>query len=223
MNHDAYNRLLKKYVNAQGEVNYKGLKSEAATLNQYIESLRSTPPASQWSKSEQLTYWINAYNALTLQLVLKYYPIKSIRDIGSSIQVPFVNTPWDIKLFKLSGKDYSLNNIEHDVVRKNFNEPRIHFALVCAAVSCPKLRNEAYQAKTLNEQLADQTRYFLANPSKNKITKDALQLSKLFSWYGDDFKKSGDLIQFLKPYTQVPISENAKISFMTYYWGLNQQ
>lgn len=222
--HQAFDALLKKHVDVNGGVNYKAFKNNATALNDYLVEMMIDPPTRDWNDNEKLTYWINVYNALTIQLVLKYYPVESIKDIGSSIQIPFVNTPWDIECFEIEdGKELSLNNIEHGIIRKDFEEPRIHFALVCAAVSCPKLLNEAYDASRLDAQLTTQTKAFLANPDKNKISTDRLELSKLFSWYGGDFRKNGTLVDFLNQYTDINISQKAKTSFLNYDWSLNEQ
>ncbi|MEO9851960.1 MAG: DUF547 domain-containing protein [Reichenbachiella sp.] len=222
--HKDFDLLLKKHVDDKGGVNYKAFKNDTDILNDYLVEMMLEPPSRDWNDDEKLAYWINVYNALTIQLVLKYYPIKSIKDIGSSIQIPFVNTPWDVKCFEVKdGEELSLNNIEHGIIRKDFEEPRIHFALVCAAVSCPKLLNEAYDPARLNAQLTTQTKGFLANTSKNKISIDRLELSKLFSWYGGDFRKNGTLVDFLNPYTSVKIDSKAKTSFLDYDWNLNEQ
>ncbi|MDW3208711.1 MAG: DUF547 domain-containing protein [Reichenbachiella sp.] len=221
--HDNFDILLKKHVNTQGGVNYKAFKSDEQKLNTYLDVMKQNSPANSWNDNEKLTYWINVYNALTIQLILKYYPVKSIKDIGSSIQIPYVNTPWDIKCFEIDDEELSLNNIEHGIIRKDFEEPRIHFALVCAAVSCPKLLNEAYEASRLDAQLTAQTKSFLANTSKNKISTDRLELSKIFNWYGGDFRKNGTLVDFLNQYTTVEIDKKAKTSFMDYDWALNEQ
>ena len=103
-----------------------------------------------------MAFWINAYNAYTIRLVLDHYPVSSIKDIGSKIKIPFVTTPWAAKFFSIGGEKMSLDNIEHGTLRKNYNDPRIHFALVCASISCPRLRNEAYTAAALEKQLDDQ-------------------------------------------------------------------
>ncbi|UXX80228.1 DUF547 domain-containing protein [Reichenbachiella carrageenanivorans] len=222
--HKDFDSLLKKYVDAQGGVNYKAFKADEVALNDYLVSMMIEPPTSDWNNDEKLTYWINVYNALTIQLILKYYPIKSIKDIGSAIQIPYINTPWDIECFEIEdGKELSLNDIEHGIIRKHFEEPRIHFALVCAAKSCPKLLNEAYDATKLDAQLTAQTKAFLANLNKNKISNDRLELSKLFSWYGGDFRKNGTLVDFLNQYSSTKINQKTKTSFMDYDWGLNEQ
>ncbi|MEO9965871.1 MAG: DUF547 domain-containing protein [Reichenbachiella sp.] len=222
--HQVFDQMLKKYVDKDGGVNYAAFKNEESALNDYLIEMMLEPPTREWSDNETLSYWINVYNALTIQLILKYYSVESIKDIGSKIQIPFINTPWDIKCFEINdGEELSLNNIEHGIIRKDFDEPRIHFALVCAAVSCPKLLNEAYDSNRLDAQLTKQTKEFLANTGKNKISTDRLELSKLFSWYGGDFRKKGTLVDFLNTYSTVKINQNAKTSFMDYNWDLNKQ
>lgn len=222
--HKDLDTLLKKYVDAQGGVDYKAFKSDEVALNDYLVSMMIDPPVSDWNNDEKLAYWINVYNALTIQLILKYYPVESIKDIGSAIQIPYINTPWDIECFEIeNGEELSLNNIEHGIIRKDFDEPRIHFALVCAAISCPKLLNEAYDPAKLDAQLTAQTQAFLADTNKNKISTDRLELSKLFSWYGGDFRENGTLVDFLNLYTNVKINAKAKTSFLDYDWRLNEK
>lgn len=205
-------------------VNYKGFANDKAELTTYLNTLSKNPPATNWSKAEQLAYWINAYNAYTIQLILNHYPVKSIKDIGSKIKIPFVNTPWDIKFIKIGNETYDLNNIEHGIIRKQFNEPRIHFALVCAAKSCPRLRNEAFEASRLNAQLDDQAVDFLNSPGKNSITPKQASLSKILDWYGGDFKKQGLSVKdVVNKYSKTKITDDTKISYQTYDWSLNEQ
>jgi len=222
--HTALDLLLKKYVDKNGMVNYQGIKKEETQLDEYLKYIQKNGPNDKtWSKEDQLVYWINAYNAFTIRLILNYYPVESIKDIGSKIPIPYVNTAWDIKFINIGATELSLNNIEHNIIRKNFNEPRIHFALVCAAKSCPKLRNEAYKAGQLDRQLTDQARVFLADQSKNQISTTELKLSNIFNWYGGDFTKTGTLIDFLNQYAPVKIGNNAKKSYLDYDWSLNEQ
>ena len=221
--HQAWTVLLQKYVDEKGMVDYKAFLKDREQLKNYLQLLEENPPSEQWSEAEKLAYWINAYNAYTIDLVLEHYPLKSIKDIGSIIQIPFVNSPWDIKFIEIGGKQYDLNNIEHNIIREEFEEPRIHFALVCAAVSCPKLRREAYTAKELEAQLEEQTKAFLAKPERNKIGSKGVKISKLFDWYQGDFTKEGSLIDFLNQYAPVQIKEGAEIDYMEYDWRLNEQ
>jgi hypothetical protein len=222
--HDIYDKLLRKHVSTAGIVNYKNFASDSVELNKYLKLLSSTPPDEKaWSRYEQMAYWINAYNAFTIKLILKYYPVKSIKDIGSKVQIPFVNTPWDIKFITIGKEKMDLNNIEHGNLRKKFDDPRVHMALVCASKSCPILLNEAYDPKQLDEQFTKQTKAFLADPFRNKVSADAPQLSMIFKWYGMDFNKKGATVRsFVNTYADVKIKPDAKISHLDYDWGLNE-
>jgi len=224
VNHQLFDELLQMYVDEKGMVDYKGLQEERAKLKSYLSLLERNPPEDTWTKDEKLAYWINAYNAYTIELILTHYPVKSIKDIGSTIKIPFVSTAWDIKFINIGGKEYDLNKIEHGIIRKEFDEPRIHFALVCAAVSCPKLLNNAYLPEKLEDQLAYATREFLSDIEKNefKNSKKAT-LSKLFNWYGGDFNNDGTLIEFLNQYAPAQLEDNAKISWKEYNWALNEK
>ena len=223
--HEIYDQLLKKHVSVDGKVNYKAFIKDTVTLNSYLRLLNAHPPDEKiWTKNEQMVYWINAYNAFTIKLITKYYPIKSIKEIGSSIQIPFVNTPWDIKFINIGNKKMDLNNIEHGRLRKKFGDPRIHMALVCASKSCPLLLNEAYDAKRLDEQLVKQTKAFLSDPFRNKISADKSQLSMIFKWYGMDFNKDGGSVKdFINKYSDVKIKPNGQMEYLEYDWGLNEQ
>lgn len=224
VDHGAYDKLLKKYVNDQGLVNYKGFKADQPALTQYLALLSKTPPAASWPKADQMAYWINAYNAYTIQLILTHYPVKSIKDIGSSVQIPFVTTPWAAKFFTIGGTKMSLDNIEHGTLRKHYHDPRIHFALVCAALSCPRLRNEAYTSAQLDRQLDDQGRNFLNNPAKNKPGKTTAQLSKYFDWYKGDWNANGQsVVAWVNKYSTTQLALDAQISFLDYNWKLNEQ
>ncbi|CAH8285069.1 uncharacterized protein DUF547 [Mariniflexile fucanivorans] len=211
-NHSPWNTLLQKHVSTDGHVNYKTFKSDNKALGNYIKSLGAHTPQDYWTKEENLAYWINAYNALTIDLILRNYPIKSIKDIKN---------PWGQKLWQLGDTWYNLSDIEHEILRK-MDEPRIHFAIVCASVSCPKLSNEAYSSKNLNHQLTKATKDFLSDSSRNFISKDTLELSKIFQWFSKDFKQNGDLIDFLNLYTNFQISAKAKLNYKDYNWNLNE-
>ena len=222
VSHELFNSLLKKHVAATGKVNYQGFIQDSTQLNRYLQLLSNNVPAPSWSRNDQLAYWINAYNAFTIQLIIRNYPLKSIKDIGSRIQIPFVNSPWDIKFIRLGKELYDLNNIEHDILRSKFNEPRIHFAIVCASVSCPKLLNQAYTAEKLDQQLNEQAKAFINDPARNQISPDNIQVSRIFSWFKGDFTKQGSLISFLNQYTQVKINADARVSYLDYNWQLNE-
>ena len=221
--HEAFTRLLKKHVSSKGNVNYGGFIKDSSALSTYLNMLRKNPPAKSWSREDQMAYWINAYNAFTIVLITKYYPIKSIKDIGSSIQIPFVNTPWDIKFIQIGKDKLDLNNIEHGILRKRFFDPRLHMVLVCASKSCPILLNEAYEGRTLDSQLTKQSRVFLSDPQRNKVSVDHAELSMIFKWYNMDFNNDGKNVRdFVNQYGPVQIKRDAKISFIEYDWTLNE-
>ena len=163
-------------------------------------------------KGAQLAFWINAYNAFTVDLIIKHYPVTSIKEIKN---------PWKQRLWKLGNTMYSLGEIEHDILRK-MKEPRIHFAIVCASYSCPKLLNEAYNTDNIEQQLSNASKDFLSDQKRNYITKDTLKISKIFDWFSRDFKQNGSLIDFLNLYASVEISPKAKISYQDYNWALNE-
>lgn len=210
--HDLFNELLQKHVSENGNVDYKGFKKSHGELLGYINILEKMHlKLESLSKNEKLAYWINAYNALTIDLIIRNYPLESIKDIKD---------PWDQRLWQLGDKWYNLNDIEHKILRK-LDEPRIHFAIVCASESCPKLQNEAFTASNLNKQLTNATKEFLSDKSKNEISKNDIKLSKIFKWFKKDFEQNGNLIDFLNRYSDVSISSKAKKSFKDYNWDLN--
>ncbi len=215
ISHAAFDALLKKYVSSSGKVNYKGFKSEFSKLKSYTAKLTATPPASSWSRNEKLAYWINVYNAFTIQLILENYPISSITKIDNG-------KPWDRKFIKIGSKTYSLNQVENEIIRPTFKEPRIHFAVNCAAVSCPKILNAAFVADKLESQLTKQTKYFVNNTSKNKLSQNSIQVSKIFEWYAVDFKSAGGVAAFVKKYANSSVSSSAKVSYLEYKWDLNE-
>lgn len=222
--HEGFSALLTKHVTATGQVNYKSFVKDTIELNKYLTLLSKTPPNSKtWSKEAQMAYWINAYNAFTIKLITKYYPVKSIKDIGSVIQIPFVNTPWDIKFITIGNEKIDLNTIEHQKLRKAFDDPRIHMALVCASKSCPILLNEAYTPEKLESQLTRQTKAFLSDPFRNKVSTETLQISQIFNWYKMDFTKNGGTVQsFISTWSGIKVKSGAKIDYLEYDWGLNE-
>ena len=211
-NHQKWDDLLKKYVSENGNVDYKEFKKDQVALESYLELLSKNLPEKSWTKNATLAYWINAYNAFTVKLILDNYPIKSIKKI---------NSPWDAVFINLGNKKYSLGEIEHKILRK-MNEPRIHFAINCASYSCPNLLNEAYTEKNLNNQLEAAAKSFINDKSKNNITANTIEISSIFDWFTGDFKKKGTLIDFLNKYSSVKINAKAKIRYKEYNWNLNE-
>ena len=211
VDHSIWNSLLKKNVSATGKVNYKGFKADKAKFQQYITLLKSKVPTSDWSKNEKLAYWINVYNAFTVKLIVDNYPLKSITNLDK---------PWDKKFILIQGKSYSLGDVENNVLRK-MGESRIHFAINCASVSCPKLLNEAFTADKLSSQLRSVTRAFFSDKTKNQLTDGNLKISKLFEWYATDFSK-GNIIAYINKYSGQTINSSSKISYLEYNWNLNE-
>lgn len=233
-----YSKLLAEYVDDKGLVNYEALQQNRQPLDLYYAQLAAVTPATfnSWNAKEQLAYLMNAYNALTLLSIIDQNPLKpSIRDI------PGV---WNANTFKVAGKSQTLDNIEHDTIRPTFNEPRIHAALVCAAMSCPPLRNEPYTAAQIDQQLDDQVKAWLALPEvgfRIDRQRNKVYLSKIFDWYGDDWKPqfaveagfSGDAKQkavlnfisrYLSPEDRAYLQAGKyQVGYLDYDWSLNRQ
>ncbi|MGC1472917.1 MAG: DUF547 domain-containing protein [Psychroserpens sp.] len=213
VNHSAWDALLKKYVANNGDVNYKGFKTESTNLNAYIDYLASKIPAENWSVNEQLAYFINVYNANTIKLIIDNYPLKSIKDIKN---------PWLKNRLKIGDEDYSLADIENGILRK-MNEPKIHFAINCASFSCPKLLNTAYTAKNVQELMERATVEFINNTEKNKLSANNPKISEIFKWYKNDFTENGSLTEYINQYGKTKISKDANIDYTDYDWSLNEQ
>ena len=218
--HSALDSILKTHVNDSGQVNYAALKKDRGPLDAYLQKTGAVSQSefSQWSQSEKLAFLINVYNAETLQLIIDNYPVASIKKIGG-----LLSSPWDKKVVMLFGQETTLDHVEHGVIRKQFPEPRIHFALVCAAKGCPPLRNEAFTAAKLEAQLESQTKTFLSDSAKNRIEDKAVHLSPIFDWYGEDFEIGGkSVLDYVDPYFGGSAS-GKKLKFTDYDWSLNTQ
>jgi hypothetical protein len=218
--HAEWDVLVKKHVSKNGMVDYQGFLKDKKQLQVYLDKLSANKPTSKWSKNEKMAFWINAYNAFTVKLILDNYPIKSIKDIKRGI--PFVNSVWDIAFIPMGKEKIDLNYIEHSILRKEFKDPRIHAAINCASFSCPLLRNEAYYASRLDEQLNDAMRKFVNDPQRNQLDKSNIKISKIFSWFAGDFKLNGSsVVDYLNKYAKKRVQPNAKIDFLEYQWELN--
>lgn len=212
VSHEAFDALLRQHVTSAGAVNYAALKKDLPALKVYLDHLQAHPPAPSWSRDEQLAYWINAYNAHTLYLVASKYFIYSVMDIyGGDV--------WNRVKLKVGGGAYTLNQIEKAILIKRLKEPRIHFAINCAARSCPPLLNRAWKASTMQADLEARTRRFLNDKAHNLVTPTRLELSKVFEWYAADF---GDVRAFVGRYTGVQVRPNAAITYRDYDWQLNK-
>jgi Protein of unknown function, DUF547 len=210
--HDAWHALLQKHVTTAGTVNYKAFKADAGALSLYLDSLAAKPPQDNWTRADKMAYWLNAYNAFTIKLIVDNYPVSSITKLHKG-------KPWDVKWIKLGEKTYSLNDIENDIIRPKFKDARIHFALNCAAKSCPPLWNQAFTAQNLEKALTDRTRRFVRSTKANVLSASAVQVSKIFEWYRQDF---GDLIVFINRYSVVKVNAGATVTFQEYDWSLNE-
>jgi len=209
VDHSTFDQLLRKHVSSSGSVNYAGFKSDISKLDAYLANLSSNPVQSSWSRNEKLAFWINAYNANTIKLIVNNYPLAKITDLDGG-------KPWDRKWIKIGSDTYSLNNIENDIIRPQFKEPRIHFAVNCAAKSCPTLMNKAWLPNSLESDFAKMTKAFVNNSNYNDITSSGATVSKIFEWYGEDF---GDVKAFINKYSNTKFSGDLK--FKEYDWSLN--
>ncbi len=209
--HGAFDTLLQTYVSDKGVVNYKGLKKEQAKLETYLQTLSDHIPQDSDSRSAQMAYWINAYNAFTLHLIVKNYPVSSIIKLDDG-------KTWDVKRIMLANKKYSLNKIENDILRPKFKDPRVHFAINCAAKSCPPLYNHAFTEDNLERVLEERTRAFVNDPAFNTISAKSVKLSRIFEWYAADF---GNIQAWLNQYSTKKVNAQATVSHFEYNWDLN--
>lgn len=229
--HSVWTSALSEFVmkrGAQSRVRYEAIRSNPKNIQQYLDGIGTVTERefAAFSDAQRIAFLINAYNAYTVALIVNNYPVQSIKKIGG-----WFASPWKIQFFRLRGQLHALDDIEHTMLRKDFNEPRIHFALVCAAVSCPALRNEAYVADRLNTQLDDAADSFLSDAERNRFDPSTkiLHLSSIFKWYGDDFNpKFGSAANFaisrmkrLKLIPEAVPPSSISIEYLPYDWSLN--
>lgn len=219
--------LFKAYV-TPGQVNnipltlvdYKSIQQDER-YQKALDELNGID-VNSFAGAEKKTFWINAYNILAIKMVLDHYPVESIKDISSLFR-----SVWDKKVFTIRDKGYSLNEIEHKILRP-MGDPRIHAAIVCASLSCPDLRPEAYNASTLDEQLDDQVRVFLSNNVKGIVFKEGhMVISSIFKWFKEDFKSFGGIKEFIKKYINKKyrnqIADDISVEYLSYDWSLNDR
>ena len=221
--HELWDAQLAEHVDAEGWVDYEGWLADTARLGAYLELLEGHHPnEAHWTDDERLAYWINAYNAYTVKLLLDHWPQASIKDIQGGIG--FVNSVWDREFITVEGQSYSLNDLEHGIIRPKFEDPRIHAAVNCASVSCPVLRAEAYVAERLDDQLDDQVRRWLASERNDLSDPAAPKLSSIFKWYSGDFAWNGmTKAGFVEEYSGVDLPEGVDFAYLDYDWGINSQ
>jgi hypothetical protein len=229
--HGAWDALLKRHVvvlegGKASQVRYAGLAAERAALDDYLDALSGVKQDefAGWSRPEQMAFLINAYNGFTVAKVLSRYPdLRSIRDFGRVFGNPFKD-----EFFHLLGRQASLDWIEHERLRKPYRDARIHYALNCASVSCPMLREEAYAPARLERQLDEQAARFLSDRTRNRVAGGALQVSRIFDWYQDDFEpraayfaRYAGLLSSNPEEKKLVESGRAPLSFLDYDWSLN--
>ena len=223
--HSMFDQILKEYVDDKGLVDYNGIVKDPR-FGQYMESLKSAQP-DKMSRNGQLAFWIDAYNAVTIDKVIKWRPKKSVRETlipGVWTSTKFFTTRDHI----VADQHLSQDDIENDILRKKFQDPRIHFAIICASSGCPPLPRVAYTEENVQTRLEEEARKYINSPRGIQIdrSKNTLFLSKLFDWYAADFMaKSGSVLNFIKPYlppeTRDFFKQDPKISYLYYNWALN--
>ena len=222
VDHSIFAELLDRHVH-KGQVNYDGFKQEEAKLDRYLAQLGAVDPQTL-AQNEQFAYYANAYNAWTVKVILSKYPkIDSIKELGI-----FNTGPWKKKIVRLNGQSLSLDNIEHDIMRPRFKDPRVHFAINCAAHSCPPLRSEPYIGSRLDAQLDDATITFINNPDRNYLEGNTLYVSKIFKWFAEDF--NDDPYSFVLRYAEGSFKRElstrgagVKVKYLPYDWSLNNR
>lgn len=220
VSHDKWTALLQKHVDPYGKVNYVGFKTDEKLLDEYLEILRNHHPEPIWKVEEQKAFWINAYNAFTIKLIVENYPVNSIMDINKDGK-----NAWNIPFIKIGAKSYTLDYIEKTMLLGQFNDSRIHFVVNCGAISCPSLKNKAYTADNVEIELRLAAKRFINDTRFNTLTKNYLQLSEIFNWYKSDFLKEASSIQkYIDDNTpHLEVSKDASITYHKYNWGLNKQ
>lgn len=209
-----YNKFLKDHVSPKGVVNYEKVLKNIDQLNKITLSFSKISPNKGWTTSEKKSYWINFYNANVIKLLAQHYPLKSIN---------YVPNAFKDKIIDFAGTKVSLDNIEHEILRK-LGDPRVHFALYSTAISSPTLKRTAYDPETIEDDLGVATSNFLNDPTKNIIGAGESKISKTFDWYKDDFASLNDIINFINIHSGGPkITEKTKISYMEYNWNLQRK
>lgn len=223
--HVLWDELLRTHV-LNGKVDYNGFKTDEVKLDEYLKLLNNTEP-NTLHEQERLALYINAYNAYTVKLILDKYkdgnPVKSIKDIGG-----LFSSPWSIRFVQIGGETLTLDNVEHDIIRPEFKDPRVHFAINCASKSCPPLLSEAYIGEDIDSQLDKSTESFLNDQKNTYLSSNVLYVSKIFDWFSEDFQD--DIQGFVMQYALGELSsgideagKRLKIKYLDYDWSLNSK
>ena len=208
---DLWDAILKAHVTPGGVVDYQGIAAHK-DFKKAIELLSSEAPGDNWEKNAAKAHWINLYNAFTVKLIVDNMPVASIQDIDE---------PWKKPFIAIGDATYSLDQIEHEILRKNFTDSRIHFALNCASFSCPVLHNAAFRADGLDEKLTVLTQNFLNDINRNQISGPLANVSQIFEWYAEDFEADGGVRAFIGKYRGREIPESVRVKYIPYDWNLN--
>lgn len=213
-----FNTLLQKYVDKKGNVDYKSLKVNETMLDGYLNHLNNTTPSNKWSANKEKAFWINVYNAYTIKIILNNYPLKSITKIKIKGK-----TAWKTPFVKVGGKTYTLDHVEHEILRKKFKDPRIHVGVNCASGSCPKLGNMAFTEGNVESELERLMKEFINDTTRNKISKEKIEISEIFNWFKGDFTTGGSIIDYINKYSDIEVNKKAKIKYLSYDWSLNEK
>ncbi len=211
------NTVLKTHVSSTGEVDYAAIKANPTHLNNYISYVKDVD-ISSWSANKKKAFWMNVYNAFTVKLIVEHYPLNSIMDIKDGD-----NNAWKIKFVHAAGRTLDLNDVEHEVLRKDFNDPRIHVGINCASFSCPPIPNYAFTESNVETKLEILMGDFINDPKRNTLDQSNPKLSKIFEWFKGDFTKSSTLTEYINRYAKTKIKPSANLGFLEYNWTLNKK
>lgn len=231
---EPYARVLERFITSEGGVRYAALKADQADLDSFLASIAGFDRArlAELPEADRIAFWVNAYNAITLKTIVANYPIQAagvsaLRYPSSSIRQ--ISDAWSNRDWTVLGQKMSLDDIEHETLRKEYDEPRVHMALVCAALGCPPLRDEPYEGARLGEQLDDQSRRYLASPAGLRVEPSGrkVAVSSIFKWFADDFESVGGVRLFVSRYAPQTArtaleAKDTKLAFLDYDWSLNE-
>ena len=228
VDHSVYDGLLKKYVDDRGMIDYRTWKArDAGTLDGYLEMIKGVDSDGLQDRNEVFAFWINTYNALTIRGMLHFYPTSSIKNHDSLLGYSI----WKDYKINIDGKAYSLDDIEHGILRK-MDEPLVHFALVCASIGCPPLMTEAFTADGVDRQMKANALVFFADPGKFRADpeRNTVWLSPIMDWYKDDFgKNQQEVLEYIAPYVPDDAArallrrKDVAVDYLHYDWGINEQ
>lgn len=215
VSHEKWDALLKKHVDNDGKVDYNGFKNDEAKLDEYLKLIGEHEAQPTWIIDERKAFWFNAYNAWVIKLILERYPVQSINDVAAK--------PFDKRFVKIGKITHTLNDIENKIIRRQFSDSRINFAINCASKSCPKLSNEAFTMFNVEKKL-DQLRLDFFKSDNVQLSEKEIKISKIFEWHKEDFEKeTGSLMEYIVKYSGMTFHKKAEIEYLEYDWSLNKR